>query len=301
MSRFETPFADRLFRRVRAIDSRLVVGIDPFIERFPEELDRTDPESALIAYGIAVLDAVTPFACAVKPQIAFFEQHGWRGWRALEAVCAAAVERGLPVILDAKRGDIGSTAGAYARGLLGDAPGGLGASVDALTVNPYLGSDSLEPFIARVTEGGRGLFVLARTSNPGGGEFQSHGPEGRPLYLEVARRSESWQGAAIGECGYGSVGLVAGATFPEELARIRETAPRAPLLVPGIGAQGGDPRDIAAAFDDEGLGAVVNSSRGVILAFEKDRERPWQEAVQEAARRTRDAIATACTPARPGA
>ena len=140
------------------------------------------------------------------------------------------------------------------------------------------------------------MFVLARTSNPGGGEFQSHGPEGRPLYLEVARRSEVWQGEKIGTLGYGSVGLVAGATFPEELAEIRAAAPHAPLLVPGIGAQGGDPRDIACAFDDRGLGAVVNSSRGIILAFEKNREVPWLDAVREAARATRDRIATAICP-----
>ena len=293
MSRFDTPFADRLFSRVQSLDTRLVVGIDPFLERFPEAIDRSDVEQALVHYARGILEAAGEFAAAVKPQVAFFEQHGWRGWRALEAVCAAAAEAGIPVILDAKRGDIGSTATAYARALLGDEPGSLGASVDALTVNPYLGSDSLAPFIDRVVEGGRGLFVLAKTSNPGGGEFQGHGPDGSPLYLEVARASEKWQGTSIGSSGFGSVGLVAGATYPAELAEIRASAPHAPLLVPGIGAQGGDPRDVAAAFDDRGLGAVVNSSRGIILAHEKRPGVDWQEAVRDAARETREKIATA--------
>ncbi len=296
MSRFDVPFSDRLFARVQSLDTRLVVGIDPFIERFPAAIDCSDVERALVAYAIGIFEAAGEFAAAVKPQVAFFEQHGWRGWRALEQVCLAAAERGIPVILDAKRGDIGSTAAAYARALLGDEPGSLGASVDALTINPYLGSDSLAPFLARVVEGGRGLFVLARTSNPGGGEFQGHGPAGSPLYLEVARASEKWQGEQIGECGYGSVGLVAGATFPAELGEIRAAAPHAPLLVPGIGAQGGDPRDVASAFDERGLGAVVNSSRGIILAHESRPGVDWQEAVRDAARQTRDQIATAHTP-----
>ena len=292
MSRFEVPFSDRLFDRGSRLDTQLVVGIDPVVERFPAEIDRSDVEAALVAYGVGILEAAGEFAVAVKPQIAFFEKHGWRGWRALETVCRAAMEQGIPVILDAKRGDIGSTASAYAAALLGDEPGGLGETIDALTVNPYLGTDSLAPFLERVEHGGRGLFVLARTSNPGGGEFQSLGG-GDPVYLAVARASEGWQGSSIGECGFGSVGLVAGATFPEELHRIREVAPHAPLLIPGVGAQGGDPRELAGAFDDHGRGAVINSSRGIILAFEARPDVAWQTAVADAARETRDRIAGA--------
>jgi len=295
ITRFEVPFADRLFARVRQLESRLVVGIDPVLDRLPASISSAEPESALVAFGRGILEAVEGVAAAVKPQAAYFERYGWRGWRALEAICADACARGIPVILDAKRGDIGSTAAAYAAGLLGDDPDTVGPSVDALTVNPYLGSDALEPFLARVGQG-RGLFVLARTSNPGGAELQGHGPAGCPLYLEVARAVADWNRGSLGETGFGSVGLVAGATYPEELGRIRAVAPQAPLLIPGIGAQGGDPREIAAAFDGEGLGAVVNSSRGIIFAFDQRSDLPWQDAVRDAALATRDRIGAALKP-----
>jgi len=289
----EAPFADRLFARVEAIGSRLVIGLDPVLARLPAAVRRDDPEESFVAFALGILEAAGDLAAAVKPQAAQYERLGWRGWRALERTCAAAAERGIPVILDAKRGDIGATASAYAEALLGDAPGSLGASVDALTVNPYLGTDSLEPFLERARDGRRGLFVLARTSNPGGAEFQGHGPAGRPLYLEVARAVGRWEAGTVGSSGYGAVGLVAGATFPTELAEIRAAAPRAPLLIPGIGAQGGDPAELSVAFDDRGLGAVVNSSREVIFAAESRPEVDWQRAVREAAVRTRDRIESA--------
>ncbi len=292
MNRFDTPFPDRLFSRVTEVGSRLVVGLDPVLDRLPDEVRHEDPEESLVGFAVGILDAVADLVAAVKPQAAFYERFGWRGWRALERTCAAAAERGIPVILDAKRGDIGSTAAAYAEALLGDAPGSLGASVDALTVNPYLGTDSLQPFLERARHG-RGIFVLTRTSNPGGAEFQGHGPAGRPLYLEVARAAPRWEVVNETRSGYGAVGLVVGATAPAELAEIRAAAPRAPLLIPGVGAQGGDPADLATAFDPRGLGAVVNSSRGVIFAGESRPEVEWQEAVRDAARETRDRIEAA--------
>jgi len=289
----EMPFADRLFARVGATGSRLVIGLDPVLARLPAAVRRDEPEESLVAFAIGILEAAGDLAAAVKSQAAYYERHGWRGWRALERTCAAAAERGIPVILDAKRGDIGATAAACAEGLLGDLPGSLGASVDALTVNPYLGTDSLEPFLERARSAGRGLFVLARTSNPGGAEFQGHGPAGRPLYLEVARAVARWEAGTIGASGYGAIGLVAGATFPAELAEIRAAAPHAPLLIPGIGAQGGDPAELSVAFDAHGFGAVVNSSREVIFAAESRPGVDWQEAVRDAAERTRDRLTAA--------
>ncbi|MEM7261504.1 MAG: orotidine-5'-phosphate decarboxylase, partial [Planctomycetota bacterium] len=181
----EEPFSVRLGQRVQSIGSRLVVGIDPVIERFPAPLRDQDAESALVAFSDGILSAVRDTAAAVKPQIAFFERHGWPGWRALQAVVERAASYGVPVILDAKRGDIGSTAQAYADALLGDDPETPGPWVDALTVNPYLGGDSVAPFLERAVKGHRGLFVLSRTSNPGGGDFQSRETDGEPLYLGV--------------------------------------------------------------------------------------------------------------------
>ena len=293
--KFDIPFSDRLASSIERKESRLVVGIDPRLDRLPAELAALDPEDALTRLGCGVIEAVAAEAAAIKPQIAFFERWGWKGWRALEAVCKSASEQELLVILDAKRGDIGSTAAAYAEALLGEEAGTPGPFVDALTINPYLGSDSLEPFIQRTNEGGRGLFVLARTSNPGGAEFQSRPGDAEPVFLQVARASEKWGQESMGDCGFHGVGLVVGATHPEEISRVRECAPSANLLIPGVGAQGGSVEDLGPAFDARGLGAVVNSSRGVVQAFEKNTELPWQEAVQKAARETRLQLESALT------
>ena len=292
---FEGMYADRLAASVESRDSRLVVGIDPRLDRLPKDLEGLDPEEALLALGSGVIEAVADQAAAIKPQIAFFERWGWRGWRALEGVCRKAQEHQLLVILDAKRGDIGSTASAYAEALLGNESGTPGPYVDALTINPYLGSDSLEPFIDRVRQGGRGLYVLARTSNPGGAEFQKRDGDDDPVFLQVARASEKWGEGSMGDCGFHGVGLVVGATHPEEISKVRECAPGASLLIPGVGAQGGSVEDLGPAFDSRGLGALVNSSRGVVQAFENQPQVPWQEAVQQAARETREQLQGAIT------
>ncbi len=283
-------FSDRLAARIEQVESRLVVGIDPRLDRLPAAISADDPEQALCALGQGVIEAVAEHAAAVKPQIAFFERYGWRGWRALEVVCRSASERGIPVILDAKRGDIGSTAAAYAEALLGNEEGTPGPYVDALTVNPYLGSDSLEPFLEPVRDRGKGIFVLARTSNPGGGEFQCRDGDAVPIFEQVARAAQGWGEGSTGECGFHGVGLVVGATYPDEISRVRQAAPGSVLLIPGVGSQGGSIEALAPAFDENGLGAVVNSSRGIVQAFEKDRQRPWQELVEEAARETRMAL-----------
>lgn len=286
----ETHFSDRLAARIQLVESRLVVGIDPRLDRLPAEIRHDDPEQALCALGEGVIEAVAKHAAAVKPQVAFFERYGWRGWRALESVCRSAAQRGIPVILDAKRGDIGSTAVAYAEALLGDEEGTPGPFVDALTVNPYLGSDSLEPFLMQVRDRGKGIFVLARTSNPGSGEIQCRDEDAVPIFEQVARSAQSWGEGSTGECGFHGVGLVVGATYPDEISRVRQAAPGSILLIPGIGSQGGSIEALAPAFDENGFGAVVNSSRGIVQAFENDPQRPWQEMVEEAARETRMAL-----------
>ena len=286
-------FPARLQERVQRLRSRLVVGLDPVVEWFPAPLRDEDVEEGLVRFCRGVLEAVQETVAAVKPQIAFFERHGWRGLRALQRTVEAAGELQIPVILDIKRGDIGSTARAYADAYLGDDPETPGPFVDAVTVNPYLGTDSIQPFLERARTGRRGLFVLTRTSNPGGEEFQGRETEGEALYLAVARAANRWGGelASAGER-YTPVGLVVGATYPQELQWIREAAPSSILLLPGYGAQGGKLDALAPVFDDQGLGALVASSRSILFAFRKAGEEvaEWEAAVSEAARRSRDEI-----------
>ena len=224
---------------------------------------------------------------AVKPQAAFFEELGPAGMAALADVTGYARQRGLLVILDGKRNDIGSTAAAYARAFLGQASA-WGA--DALTVSPYLGADSIEPFVETGRDRGAGIFVLVKTSNPGGGQFQDLVCDGRPLYRHVAEFVERLAAAGAGPSGYGDVGAVVGATWPEQLAELRQAMPHAWILIPGFGSQGGTASDVAAGFDSRGLGALVNNSRGIIFAharpdfagrFPADK---WQQAVEAATR-----------------
>ena len=289
-------FAAQLVERVERLQSRLLVGIDPHEDRLPAELRTLDVQRALTQFGHGVVEAVTDSAVAVKVQIAFFERHGVPGWMALQGVLEYAHGRGVPVVLDAKRGDIGSTAAAYADAFLGERPDTPGPHVSALTVNPYLGCDSLEPFVQRAVEHGKGLFVLARTSNPGGADFQeqlvSGSGEREPLYLRVARKVGALNEGFVHRSGYGPVGLVAGATFPEQLASVRASSPHSWLLVPGIGAQGGKAEDLAGAFDSAGYGVLPTASRSITFA-EPQRNETWTEAVARSAIEHRDSIETA--------
>lgn len=283
------PFADRIHARMEQLGTRLVIGLDPEPERFPDSLAHLSTEDRLVAFCDAALGAAESTAAAVKPQAAYFERHGWRGMRALQRVVEGAAARAIPVILDAKRGDIGSTASAYAAAYLGDDPETPGPFVDALTVNPYLGPDALEPFIARARDGRRGLFVLARTSNPGSARFQELCAAERPLYLHVAEAVREWGAGLRGECGYGPIGLVAGATFPAELAALRAAAPESILLLPGIGTQGGRVDAVTCAFDGRRGGALIASARAILYAYEEGAlGTGWQDAIASAAARTRD-------------
>lgn len=287
-----THFATRLHAAIRRTGTPALVGLDPRFDWIPEEIQEAaarrhranvllQKSSAFEEFCRRIIDVVAPLVPAVKPQAAFFEELGPSGLLALSRVIAHARSKGLIVICDAKRGDIGSTAEAYARGYLAGAdPHAAPWASDALTVNPYLGRDTLEPFVKVARERGAGIYVLVRTSNPGAGDFQdkpspaSAGSEPMPLYRHVATAVEQLAVADADADGFGFVGAVVGATYPRELAELRAAMPHVPLLVPGYGAQGGGAAEVAAAFRPDGLGGVVNSSRGINFAI---RQSPWKE------------------------
>lgn len=308
MTQPPTHFADRLAAAVRRCGNPVLVGLDPRLEQLPEavrgKVDASDTRKVSLTYVTfcrEIIDVVAPLVAVVKPQAAFFEQLGPHGMAALADVIGYAHEKGLLVILDGKRNDIGSTAAAYAQGYLG--PGQRSPwGADALTVSPYLGDDSLAPFVDVAQQRGAGIFVLVKTSNPGGGMLQDLIVDGEPIYRRVGAHVNALAEQTIGECGYGAVGAVVGATYPRQLAELRAALPNTWFLVPGFGAQGGTAADVAGAFDEIGLGAIVNSSRGIIFAHAKEpyaqRFGPaqWQQAVEAATRDMIDQLADA-TPA----
>lgn len=271
-------FADRLAHAVRAKGNPLCVGIDPRWDSLPAAVRSKHPDSparAFEEFGLRVLDLVAPFVAVVKPQSAFFEACGPEGFSAQKRILDHARELKLITILDAKRGDIASTATAYA-----DAAFNFW-NADALTVNPYLGRDAVEPFLTEARKQQRGVFVLVRTSNAGAGQFQDLLCDGRPLYQHVASAVNDWNRDQLGVCGMGDVGAVVGATHPRELILLRGLISEAWFLVPGYGAQGGSAADVAAAFRSDGLGAVVNSSRGITFPFHPE-DPNWEAAIVEA-------------------
>jgi orotidine-5'-phosphate decarboxylase len=261
------------------------------LERFPE--DRPGLCEALQRFGGEVIDVVAPLVPAVKFQCAFYEAYGPAGVAALHATARLAREKGLIVIVDGKRNDIGSTAEAYARGYLGKVPIG-GAyepswCADAITVNPYLGTDGILPFVKVAAREDKGVFVLVRTSNASAGDFQDLVADGQPVYRHVANRLRQWAAPYPGESGYSLVGAVVGATYPGQLAELRQTLPGILFLVPGYGTQGATSRDVAGAFDENGFGALVNSSRGLTFAYDRLDYRArygdrWQSAIDQAVR-----------------
>ncbi len=275
-----TPFADRLADAVQR-DGPLCVGLDPRFEMLPAYYRTFAPGFAVESFCLKVLELVRPFCAVVKPQAAFFERLGPEGFSAMQSVLWRARELGFVTILDAKRGDIASTATAYAEAAFSESVW----NADALTVNPYLGRDAVEPFLAaaRSAPSPRGLFVLVRTSNPGGGLFQNLQSDDIPLYRRVADEVNDWNVGGLGECGLGDVGAVVGATHPKELAELRASMPHVWFLVPGYGAQGGTAADVRACFLPGGSGAVVNSSRGVVFPFRPD-DGDWEKQIVEAAR-----------------
>lgn len=294
-------FSSRLEQAIRSKRTPVLVGLDPRFENLPQALkhgrDPLNPAAVAESYRCFcrdVIDAVAELVPAVKPQAAFFEQAGPAGMQALAETIEYARQAGLLVILDGKRNDIGTTATAYARAYLGTTPASPWGT-DALTVSPYLGDDSLTPFVEVARENQAGLFVLVKTSNPGGSLFQDLEANGRKLFEHVADYVQTLAANTKTPGGtYGIVGAVVGATYPEQLAELRHRMPNTWFLVPGFGAQGGAAHDVAGAFDSQGLGAIVNNSRGIIFAYERREYRDrfsqtsWQEAVAAA---TKDMIA----------
>ncbi len=280
-------FADRLTAAIEEKGTPSIVGIDPRYAMLPAELKhgdnptRAEAASAVEAFGIRLVDVVAPLVPAVKPNIAFFEQFGWEGYRAYMNIVARAREKGLLVVADAKRGDIGSTAEAYAVSLFDE------MDVDAVTLSPWLGEDSLKPFFARFDRG-KGCFLLVKTSNPSSADIQDREQDGGTVFTTVAGLVRKWGNDFIGERGLSSVGAVVGATFPEQAADLRERMPTTPFLLPGYGAQGGKAESLRNAFGPGGTGALVNSSRGIIFAYAREPyaagfgEDRWEDAVRAA-------------------
>jgi len=309
------PFGQRLAEAVLAKKNGVCVGIDPRVASLPQGLreqagvgkpvDSDSVAKAVEQYCCEVIDAVADLVPICKPQAAFFEELGPAGSLVLHRVVLHARKRGLLVLMDAKRGDIGTTAAAYAAAYLGSGEAGTTAyspwGADALTVNPYLGADTLEPFTKRCSESGAGIFVLVKTSNPGSNFIQDLVmAQGGTIAQRVADLVENLSKESRGELGYGDVGAVVGATYPAELAQMRERMPSSWILIPGYGAQGGAAADVKLGFDSRGLGAIVNSSRGIIFAYEqakyqsiRDANGRWQDAVRRAAVEMIDDLASA--------
>ena len=285
-------FADRLCAAVEAKGTCAIVGLDPHLDLLPPEyeaaadvsLARSRRAVRMGDYCCELLEVIASLVPAVKPQSAFFEVLGADGVLQWERVVRRARELGLLVIGDVKRGDISSTARAYASAFLEGAGAAEAAACDAITLSAFLGSDSIEPFLEVCARTGTGIFVLVRTSNPGSADFQRLGtPE---LSFAIAAHVSRWGEQLVGECGLSSVGAVVGATHAKELATFREQMPRAPFLLPGYGAQGATARDLSGAFTGLRRGALVNSSRGICFAYKEARyaHLTWQAAAQAATR-----------------
>jgi len=283
-------FCDRVAEAVERKRTQLVVGLDPRIDLLPVELrgeavlGRAAAGAAVARFCKGVVDVVAPYAVAVKPQAAFFEALGADGWVALEEVSLYARDAGLLVILDAKRGDIGSTARAYVTAYL-EPRGEQPPLADAVTVNPYLGEDSVEPFLLACRRYGAGTFFLVRTSNSGAADIQDAAlSHGLPVWQHVAQLVHEWGRDLVGERGTSSVGAVVGATYPRAVGEARRAMPQAILLLPGVGAQGATPADVARAFTSGPASALVNASRSVIYAY-RGGDDDWRAAAgREAAR-----------------
>ena len=304
-------FADRLCAAIDAKGSAVAVGLDPRPDSLPPHLlaecraalgeTVQAVAEALWRFNRGIIDAVHDVVPAVKPQLAFYERYGVAGLGAYARTAQYAKEAGLLVIADGKRNDIGSTASAYAEAFLGaprvfDRPAAGDFTADALTVNPFLGVDGIQPFVDCARQQGRGVFVLVKTSNPSAGDLQDLQVNGGPLYEHLGQLVESWGENCRGRSGYSSVGAVVGATWPEQAARLRALMPHTLFLVPGYGAQGATAADVAPCFDTNGHGALINASRSIIFAWRAEpyanrhRDVNFGAAAREAAQRMGDDI-----------
>ena len=274
----------QLTANIEEKDAPIVVGLDPMLAYVPEHIQKRafaeygetlkGAAEAIVEYNKGIIDSTYDLIPAVKPQIAMYEQFGIEGLIAYHKTCAYAKEKGLVVIGDIKRGDIGSTSTAYAIGHLGKVQVGsnayAGFDEDFVTVNPYLGTDGVKPFVDVCNEYDKGIFVLVKTSNPSSGEFQDQMVGDKPLYELVAKKVVEW-GEQSMDGAYSNVGCVVGATYPEMGKVLRKLMPNTYILVPGYGAQGGKAEDLIHYFNADGLGAIVNSSRGIIAAYKQEK------------------------------
>lgn len=273
----------KLIEKIQKTKVPICVGLDPMLSYIPEHVTKKafaefgetleGAAEAIWQFNKEIVDATCDLIPSVKPQIAMYEQFGLPGLAAYDKTVKYCQEKGLIVIGDVKRGDIGSTSAAYATGHLGTVQVGSqtlsGFNTEYITVNPYLGTDGVKPFVDVCNQCDRGIFVLVKTSNPSSGEFQDRLIDGRPLYELVAEKVVEWGDASM-DGAYSNVGAVVGATYPEMSKVLRKLMPRTYFLVPGYGAQGGTAEDLKYCFNEDGLGAVVNSSRGIIAAYKKD-------------------------------
>ncbi len=274
----------RLIEKIDRLQNPTVAGLDPKLEYIPAHIvhkavrDHGETleaaAAALFQFNRGLIDALCGIVPAVKPQCAYYELYGWPGVRALAQTIAYAKEKDMFVITDGKRNDIGSTMEAYAAAYLGKvAIGGIEISPfggEALTVNGYLGTDGIKPLLEICRKEEKGIFVLVKTSNPSSGELQDQALANGTVYEEMGRLCERWGKASIDRFGYSAVGAVVGATYPEQLTELRQKLPHTFFLVPGYGAQGGGAKDVAGAFDENGRGAVINSSRAIMCAYQKE-------------------------------
>ena len=298
---------DRLIANIRDKQNPTVAGLDPKLDYIPAYIKAAAFEkygknlegaaAALLEFNKGLIDALCDIVPAVKPQAAYYEMYGWYGVRTLAETIAYAREKGMFVITDAKRNDIGTTMEAYAKAHIGStniegetvqAFGG-----DAVTVNGYLGTDGIKPLLEICKNDDKGIFVLVKTSNPSSGELQDRVlDDGMTVYRTMGKMCEGWGSEAMGESGYSSVGAVVGATYTEQLGELRAALPHTFFLVPGYGAQGGGAKDVAPAFDENGRGAIINSSRGIMCAWKKEGcdEKDYAQAARREALRMRDEI-----------
>ena len=289
---------DRLIARIDELKNPSVAGLDPKLEYVPRFLKDAffvkdghtlkAAAGAILAFNKALIDELCDIVPAIKPQAAYYEMYGWEGVRTLAETIRYAQQKGMYVMTDGKRNDIGATMTAYATAHLGkvmvDGVELEPFGADALTVNGYLGTDGIQPLLDVCQKYDKGIFVLAKTSNPSSGELQDRNIDGKSVYEIMGEMCEKWGEQQIGKYGYSAVGAVVGATYPEQLAELRAKLPHTMFLVPGYGAQGGGAKGVAGAFDANGRGAIVNSSRAIMCAYQKEENCP-EEDFAKAARR----------------
>ena len=301
---------DELINRIKKMNNPTVIGLDPRYEILPECIRKKYPQTiegackGILEFNKALIDATYDIIPAVKPQIAFYEMFGIEGIKVFDETCKYAKSKEMIVIADMKRGDIGTTAQAYSNSAIGRTTIGNTRhsifDVEFVTVNPYLGTDGIKPFVDDCIKYGKGIFILVKTSNKSSGELQDLKTEnGEELYKKVAKLVNEWGKDLIGEYGYSSISAVVGATYPKQLQELRKIMPHSYFLIPGYGAQGGKAEDIALGFDKNGLGGIINASRSLMCAYKSEKwkdkytEEQYAQQTREEAIRMRDELNSA--------